>query len=68
MKEEPVENRGRLLGLLLIVFALTPLFSSLGKPRVATLHGADVPALIIAGACLGVGFVGLLGRLKLRNE
>jgi hypothetical protein len=44
------------------------LFSSLSKPRVAALHGADIVGLVAAGACLGVALVGLLGKLKVRDE
>jgi hypothetical protein len=44
------------------------LLSILSKPRVQMLHGADIVGLIACGACFGIGFAGLLGRLRLRNE
>jgi hypothetical protein len=44
------------------------LLSNLGKPRISALHGSDILGLIACGVCFGVGFVGLIGRLKVRNE
>jgi hypothetical protein len=38
------------------------------KPRVEALNGSDIMGLIGAGMCFGVAFVGLIGRLKVRNE
>jgi hypothetical protein len=35
---------------------------------VEALHGSDIMGLIGAGMCFGVAFVGLIGRLKVRNE
>jgi hypothetical protein len=43
------------------------LLNNLGKPRVEALHGSDVGGLVASGICLGIGFVGLMGRLKLWN-
>ena len=40
------------------------LLNSLGKPRVESLHGTDVVGLVAAGFLLGIGFVGLMARLK----
>jgi hypothetical protein len=59
-----MQKRSRIVGLVLVLFGLMSFFSSLSKPRVEALHGADMAS----GACFGVAFVGLLGRLKVRNE
>jgi hypothetical protein len=48
-------------------WGLMPLFASLGKPRLAALHGSDIGGLIACGMCFGVAIVGLLGRLKIGN-
>jgi len=40
------------------------LLNNLGKPRVEALHGSDVWGLVASGVCFGIGFVGLMGRLK----
>ena len=53
---------------MLFLLGLIALLSSLSKPRVEALHGADILGLIACGVCFGVGFVGLLGRLRLRDE
>jgi hypothetical protein len=44
------------------------LLNNLGKPRVEALHGADIAGIMASGACLGVGFIGLLGRLRTWDE
>jgi hypothetical protein len=59
---------GRLAGLFVILFGVMALTSSLLKPRIQALHGSDIVGLVGAGMCLGVGFVCLLGRLKIRDE
>jgi hypothetical protein len=40
----------------------------LSKPSIGALHGADIVGLVASGACFGVAFVGLLGRLRVGNE
>ena len=40
------------------------LLSSLSKPRVASLHPPDILGLVAAGICFGIGFVGLIGKLR----
>jgi hypothetical protein len=40
------------------------LLNNLGKPRVEALHGSDVLGLVASGGLLGIGFIGLMGRLK----
>jgi hypothetical protein len=44
------------------------LLNNLGKPRVEALHGSDVWGLVASGVCLGIGFVGLMGRLSSRKD
>lgn len=56
------------MGLSLALFGSLVLLNMLGKPRVAALHGADIVGLIGCGMCFGVAFVGLIGRLKVRNQ
>lgn len=52
----------------MLLFGLMALFSSLGKPGVEALRAVDSIGLIASGACLGVAIVGLLGRLRIRDE
>lgn len=61
-------KNSRITGLLLFLVGFMALLASLGKPRVAALHGADILGLIACGFCFGVGFAGLLGRLRFRKE
>ena len=56
------------MGLFLLMFGLMPLFSSLGKPRIEALHGTDILGLIACGMFFGVAILGLLGRLRIRDE
>jgi hypothetical protein len=63
-----MRKHSRIVGLILLLFGLMPLFSSLSKPRVEAWHGADILAFIASGMCFGVALVGLLGRLRIRNE
>jgi hypothetical protein len=63
-----MQKRGRIVGLILLPFGLMPLFSSLSKPRIEALHGADILGLVASGMCFGVALAGLLGRLRIRNE
>ena len=61
-------KKSRITGLLLFLLGFMALFSSLSKPRIGALHGADILGLIGCGFCFGVGFVGLLGRLRLQQK
>lgn len=63
-----MRKSSRLTGLLVALLGIMPLLASLSKPRIATLHGSDILGLIGAGMCFGVGVVGLLGRLRVRDE
>jgi len=61
-------KHSRITGLMPLLLGLVALFASLGKPRVEALHGTDILGLIGSGMCFGVALVGLLGRLRIRNE
>jgi len=58
-----MKNSSRLTGLVLTLIGVLVLLNNLGKPRVEALHGPDVLGLVAAGMLLGIGFVGLMGRL-----
>jgi hypothetical protein len=59
------EKSSRFTGLVLTLLGAMVLLNNLGKPRVEALHGSDVGGLVASGILLGIGFVGLMGRLKL---
>lgn len=63
-----MQRRSRFTGLILAMLGLLVLFTNLNKPRIAALHGSDIVGLIACGVCFGVAFMGLIGRLKVRNE
>ena len=63
-----MQKSSRLTGLFVALLGLMALLASLSKPRVEALHGSDILGLIGSGMCFGVAFVGLIGRLKVRNE
>ncbi len=63
-----MEKRSRFTGLVLALLGGMVLLSNLGKPRISALHGSDILGLIGCGMLFGVAFVGLIGRLRLRNE
>ncbi|MEO8131973.1 MAG: hypothetical protein ABJF23_06670 [Bryobacteraceae bacterium] len=63
-----MKKSSRLIGLILALLGSMVLLNNLGKPRIEALHGPDILGLVASGMCLGVGFVGLLGRLKIRDE
>ena len=70
-----IEDRGDCMkrsslitGLILVLWGGLALLSSLSKPRVQALHGTDILGLIGSGMCFGVAFVGLIGRLKVRED
>jgi hypothetical protein len=58
------EKSSRFTGLALALMGVMKLLNDLGKPRVEALHGSDVLGLVASGGLLGVGFVGLMGRLS----
>ena len=57
-----------LAGLVLTLIGVLVLLNNLGKPRVEALHGPDVLGLVAAGMLLGIGFVGLMGRLDFASS
>ncbi len=59
-----MKKSSRLTGLVLTLIGVLVLLNNLGKPRVEALHGPDVLGLVAAGMLLGIGFVGLMGRLN----
>jgi hypothetical protein len=58
-----MKKSSRLTGLVLMVIGAMVLLNNLNKPRVEALHGSDVIGLVAAGMLLGIGFIGLMGRL-----
>jgi hypothetical protein len=60
-----MKKTSRFTGLVLALLGAMVLLNNLGKPRVEALHGSDVVGLVTSGIRLGIGFVGLMGRLKL---
>jgi hypothetical protein len=58
-----MKKSSRLTGLVLMLIGVLVLLNNLGKPRIEALHGPDVLGLVAAGMLLGIGFVGLMGRL-----
>ena len=58
-----MKKSSRLTGLVLMLVGVLVLLNNLGKPRIEALHSPDVLGLVAAGMLLGIGFVGLMGRL-----
>ena len=46
--------------LFIALLGILPLLNSLGNPRLAALHGADILRLIAVGFCFGVAFALML--------
>jgi hypothetical protein len=63
-----MKRSSRLTGLLLALLGALVLLTNLSKPRVEALHGSDILGLIACGICFGVAFVGLIGRVKVRDD
>ena len=63
-----MKKSSRFTGLVLALLGAMVLLNNLGKPRVEALHGSDVWGLVASGMCLGIGFVGLMGRLDFANS
>ena len=63
-----MKEGSRFTGLVLALLGAMVLLNDLGKPWVEALHGSDILKLVASGICLGIGFVGVIGRLKLGNE
>ena len=63
-----MQKSSRITGLLIALLGVMALLASLSKPRIEALHGSDILGLIGCGMCFGVAFVGLIGKLKIRND
>jgi hypothetical protein len=63
-----MKKSSRLTGLVLMLVGVLVLLNNLGKPRVEALHVPDVLGLVAAGMLLGIGFVGLMGRLDFASS
>ena len=63
-----MKKSSRLTGLVLTLTGVLVLLNNLGKPRVEVLHVPDVLGLVAAGVLLGIGFVGLMGRLDFASS
>ena len=62
-----MNKSSRFTGLVLALLGLTVLLNNLGKPRIEALHGSDVMGLSLP-AFASEWPLGLIGRLKIRNE
>ena len=58
------EKSSRFTGLALALMGVMKLLNDLDKPHVAALHVPDVLGLVASGGLLGIGFMGLMGRLN----
>jgi hypothetical protein len=63
-----MKKQSRLTGLVLTLLGSMVLLSGLDQPRVTALHVPDILRLVAAGAGLGIGFVGLIGRLNMLSS
>jgi len=63
-----MKKQSRLTGLLLTFLGSMVLLSGLDQPRVAALHVPDIVRLVAGGAGLGMGLLGLIGRLNMVKD
>jgi hypothetical protein len=63
-----LKHSSRFTGLVLAVLGTIKLLNDLGQPRVEALHFVDVLGLVTAGGLLGIGFIGLMGRLNFASS
>jgi len=63
-----MKKSSRLTGLVLMLVGALVLLNNLGKQRVEALHVPEVMGLVAAGMLLGIGFVGLMGRLDFTSS
>ena len=63
-----LKKSSRFTGLVAALMGATFLLMILGNPRVEALHGSDVWGLVASGMLLGIGFVGLMGRLSFASS
>ena len=53
---------------IVFMLGLIALFSVIGSPRLASLHGADILRLVGSGMCFGAGIGLIFGRRKFPDE
>jgi hypothetical protein len=63
-----MKKSSRLTGVVLMLIGALVLLNNMGKPRIEALHVPDVLGLVAAGMLLGIGFVGLMGRLDFTSS
>jgi hypothetical protein len=63
-----MQKSSRFAGLVVLLMGCLSLVAALSQPRIHMLHGADIVRLTGCGACLGVGIIGLFGRLRLPEK
>ncbi len=63
-----MKKQSRLTGLVTTLMGSMVLLIYLDKPRVTALHAPDVMGLVGAGALLGIGLTGLMGRLNMLSS
>ena len=63
-----MKRSSRFTGLILALLGTMVLLNNLSRPRVEALHGSDIVRLIACGFCFGVAFIGLIGKLKVRDD
>jgi hypothetical protein len=63
-----MKKQSRLTGLVATLLGSMVLLNNLDKPRVTALQATDVLGLVAAGALLGIGLVGLIGRLNMLSS
>ena len=63
-----LKKSSRLSGLAPALLGAFVLLNSLDRPGVEALHGSDVLGLVASGGLLGIGFVGLMGRLNFASS
>ena len=62
-----MKKSSRFTGFVLSLMGAMVLLNNLSKPRIEALHGSDVLGLVASGMCFGVGFIGLIGMLSLKE-
>jgi len=63
-----MKKQSRITGVMATLLGSMVLLNSLDQPRVTALHTPDVLRLVAAGALLGIGFAGLVGRLNMLSS
>ena len=63
-----LKHSSRFFGLVLALLGAIRLMTVLGEPRLEALHRVDVLGLVTSDALLGIGFVGLMGRLNFASS